>query len=81
MRHRPEANFNNSGSAAMSVINGKHVSINSDQRRNAATPNSSDMFWSYRFRSRAFTTRFRLLPTFLTAFFTADADLRVFFAV
>jgi len=32
-------------------------------------------------RFRAFTTRFRLLPTFMTAFFTADADFLVFFAV
>jgi hypothetical protein len=29
----------------------------------------------------ACSTRLRLLPTFLTAFFTADADLRVFFPV
>jgi hypothetical protein len=33
------------------------------------------------FRDRAFVTFLRLLPTFLTAFLTADADLRVFFAV
>jgi hypothetical protein len=32
-------------------------------------------------RDRALVTRFRLLPTFFTAFFTAAADLRAFFAV
>jgi hypothetical protein len=31
------------------------------------------------FRPRVRSTRFRLLPTFLTAFVTAEADFRVFF--
>jgi len=35
----------------------------------------------YVFRFSVLTTRFRLLPTFLTAFLTDAADLRVFFAV
>ena len=32
------------------------------------------------YRPRRFSTRLRLLPTFLTTFFTADAERPVFFA-
>jgi hypothetical protein len=64
----------------MSVINEK-INIYLTSRRDTAVPTVPMCFGSYRFRFRAFTTRFRLLPTFFTAFFTAEADLRVFFAV
>ena len=44
-----------------------------------AEPDRSAVHFCY-FRFNAFTTRFRLLPTFLTAFLTDAADLRDFFA-
>ena len=64
----------------MSVINGKHVSINSDLTAECRNPQQFRYVLVLPF-PLYLPTRFRLLPTFLTAFFTADADLRVFFAV
>jgi len=74
------------GEAPLATSDFKRSQSSSDQAlfcigRTAGSSDNKRQSTSYFFFClNVLSTRLRLLPTFLTAFFTADADLRAFFA-